>query len=159
MATKTEQMQRFMRYYREQVGKDVTAYEVAVAAKKAGWLMPVPKDPVEILAKEFARAAREEIRHDEETGEPYRANVSYTQGQGPNQPTLWGDIDKVNRNKMHKNYILRREQMVGDGLQLTYDVRHWNRVHPNEEPIEVELDLTDDVLWRINAPNDNQDAA
>jgi hypothetical protein len=159
MATKTEQMQRFQRYYREQVGNDVTMHEVAAAALKAGWKAPVPKDPVEILAKEFARAAREEIRYDEETGEPYRANISYNQMVGDRQQTFWGDIDQVSRRKMHNNYILRREQMVGDGLQMTLDLRHWNRVNSNDEPIHPELDFTDDVQWRLNAPKGNKDAA
>lgn len=154
MTTKIEQMQRFIRYHREQIGRDATSHEIALAAQKAGWTMPVPKDPLEILAKEFARVAREEIRHDEETGEPYRANVAYTQGQGAKQLTFWGDIDKVGRKKMHNNYILRREQMVGDGLQLTLDLKHWNRINPHEEAIQAELDFTDDVQWRLNAPKD-----
>jgi len=152
-------MQKFARYYRESVGKDVTMHEVALAAQKAGWKMPVPKDPVDILAKEFSRAAREEIRHDEVTGEPYRANIAYTQGQGSEQLTFWGDIDKAPRKNMVKNVALRREQMVGDGLQLTFDAKHWNRVNPDEEPIYVELDFTDDVQWRMNAPKEEEEAA
>ena len=159
MTTKAEQMQRFARHYRERVGKDVTMHEVAQAAITAGWKAPVPKDPVELLAKEFSRAAREEIRLDKVTGEPYRANVSYTQTQGSQQLTFWGDIDKVNRKIMQKNYILRREQMVGDGLQMAFDVKHWNRVNPGEEPIQIELDFTDDVEWRMNAPKENRKAA
>jgi hypothetical protein len=152
MATQKEQMQHFARYYREQVGHAVTMQEVATAAIKAGWKAPVPKDPVEILAKEFAKAERDEIRYDKVTGEPYRANIAYTQMQGDQQLTFWDDIDRVNRKIMLKNYIYRREQMVGDGLQLTYDVKHWNRIHPDEEPIQLELDFTDDVHWRMNAP-------
>ena len=154
MATKDELMQRFARHYREKVGRDVTMHEVALAAKQAGWKMPKPKDPIDILAKEFARAAAEEIRYDKETGEPYRANIYYTQKQGSQQLTFWGDIDKVERVKMHKNYILRREQMVGDGLQMALDLKHWNRVNPNEEPIVPDLDLTDDIEWKMNAPKD-----
>lgn len=152
MATKVEEMQRFQRYYREQQGKDVTMHEVALAYQQAGGKMPAPKSPVEILAKEFARAAQKEIRHDEETGEPYRANICYTQAYGNEQRTFWGDIDKVKRKIMHKNYILRREQMVGDGLQMALDLKHWNRVNPSEEPIQPELDFTDDVQWKMNAP-------
>jgi len=152
MATKVEEMQRFQRYYREKQGKDVTMHEVAEAASKAGWKMPVPKNPVDLLAKEFARAAREEIKVDEETGDPYRANISYNQIQGGQQLTFWGDIDKASRKKMVGNVALRREQMVGDGLQLTFDVKHWNRINPEQEPVQVDLDFTDDVQWKMNAP-------
>jgi len=53
---------------------------------------------------------------------------------------------------MLKSLINRREQMVGDGLQLTLDVDHWNGINPKEEPIQIPLDLTDDVEWRKNSP-------
>ena len=157
MATKKEQMQRFYRYYREQVGRDVTMHEVALAAKKAGWVMPTPKDPVDILASEFAAAAREELRKDEEMRESYRANIAYKQQIGKKEITFWGDIDNSPRINMVKNVVLRREQMVGDALQLTIDVRHWNRINPNEEPVQIELDFNDDVEWRLNAPKSDEE--
>jgi hypothetical protein len=159
MSTKKEQMQRFYRYYREKVGRDVTMQEVALAAKNAGWIMPIPKDPIELLANEFSAAAREETRKDKVLGESYRANIAYRQQQGDKSITLWGDIDNAPRKNMVKNVALRREQMVGDALQLTIDARHWNRVNPNEEPIQPELDFTDDVEWRLNAPKEEKDAA
>lgn len=159
MATMVERMNRFARYYRESVGRDATMHEVAVAAEKMGWKMPVPKDPIDILAKAFARAAREEIKYDEETGEPYRANICYDQKQGDKQLRFWADIDKASRDKMQKNYILRRENMVGDGLQMALDLKHWNRINADEEPIVPDLDLTDDVQWRMNAPREEDEAA
>jgi hypothetical protein len=55
---------------------------------------------------------------------------------------------------MFRSLQQRREQMVGDGLQLSFDSDHWNRIHPDEEPIKIELDFTDDVEWRKNAPDD-----
>jgi len=157
MATKKEQMQRFARYFREKVGRDVTSQELASAAKAAGWKMPKPKDPLDILAKEFAEAEGDEMKHDEETGDPYRANICYklTQGSKP----LWGDIDKATRDKMVKNVALRREQMIGDGLQLTRDANHWNRINPDNDPVQVELDFTDEVEWKMNAPKADEEAA
>mgnify|MGYP001244673902 CR=1 FL=1 len=156
MIKKAEMMQRFARHYREQIGRDATSHEIAEAWLKAGGKMPKPKNPIDELAKDFSRASREEIRIDKETGEPYRANISYTQVQGGVQLTFWGDIDKIDRRKMHNNYILRREQMVGDGLQLALDLKHWNRVNPKDEPIQPELDFTDDVQWRMNAPKEKK---
>jgi hypothetical protein len=49
--------------------------------------------------------------------------------------------------------------MVGDALQLTLDVTHWNRVHEGEDPIVMPLDFTDDVEWRLNAPDQDDKAA
>ncbi len=54
---------------------------------------------------------------------------------------------------MVKNVALRRDQMIGDGLQVTIDAMHWNRVNENEEPIQPDLDFTDDIEWRLNAPS------
>ncbi len=49
---------------------------------------------------------------------------------------------------------MRRELMVGDGLQITYDQDHWNSIHPNEEPITLPMDFTDDIEWRKNGPDE-----
>jgi len=43
---------------------------------------------------------------------------------------------------MQLSLVNRREQMVSDGLMLTYDQDHWNSVHPTEEPIQLPMDLT-----------------
>jgi hypothetical protein len=60
---------------------------------------------------------------------------------------------------MYKSLIQRREQMVGDALQLTFDANHWNGIHPGEEPIEMPLDFTDDVQWRMNVPCGEEEAS
>ncbi len=74
--------------------------------------------------------------------------------------TVWIDIDEAPRPKILKSLINRREQMVGDGLQLTLDQDHWNNVNPKDEPINIPMDLTEDIEWRKNAPDeDDQKAA
>ncbi len=93
------------------------------------------------LAKEFAKAAREEVLYDENTHSPYRANHA------------------IPRGSMHKSLYQRREQMVGDALQLSLDQDHWDSINPDEEPIQMSLDLTMDVEWRKNAPPDEQKAS
>lgn len=152
MSSKKLQIQRFTRWLRMKRGRDVTAQEVALALEAQGWKMPEPKTPVEQLAKEISSALREETRYDKVLQKDYRSNVYYTERQGSKQLTFWADIEKVNRKKMVKNYILRRDQMIGDGTQLSIDILHWNRINSKEEPIQPELDLTYDVEWRLNAP-------
>ena len=157
MASRNAEMQKFIRYYKRETGKhDVNMHDVAKFAKLKGWTLPTPPDPLDILAKLFSNAARIEIRHDKKTGRPYRANHAYHQMQGTQQLTFWVDIDdpQTTRPKMLKCLVIRREQMVGDGLQLTLDFEHWNSVHPKEEPINLDMDLTDDIAWRKNAPNE-----
>ncbi|MGD0757578.1 MAG: hypothetical protein ABR921_01640 [Candidatus Sulfotelmatobacter sp.] len=153
-------MQRLIRYYKEQTGKtEINMHEVAQFAVDQGWPLPRPIAAIDRLAKEFSKAAREEIRHDEKTGKPYRANHAFLTSQGSMQSTLWVDIDEAPRKPMLKSLVQRREQMVGDGLQLTLDAMHWNSIHPKDEPIDLPLDLGPDVEWRINAPDEEEKKA
>ena len=158
MSTKNERMQRFIRYWKEQTGETVVdMHRVAQAAYEQGWSLPKRPDLVDLLAKEFKRAARAEIRHDTETGELYRGYhaIPYTRENG--QLTFaWIDIEEAKRSQMWKALSLRREGMVNDGLQLTLDAEHWTRVHPDEEPIQLEMDITPDIEWRRNAPKEDE---
>jgi len=146
--TKSEQMQQFVRLYREETGEiDVNMTKVAEYALKKGWTPPKPSSPTEILARQFTDAMRVELKTDKSTGHPYRVNHAYVPR---GQTTLWFDIDDLNttRSKMQISLINRREQMVGDGLQLTFDADHWNAIHLSEEPIRMPLDFTEDINER-----------
>jgi len=157
MSTKSERMQKMIRYYKRQTGQyEVDMHEVAKFAHRQGWTLPKPPDPLDLLAHQFSQAAREEVRRDKNTGRPYRVNHAYPRTVDNQIVFFWLDIDdpKTPRHKMRKSAVNRREQMVGDGLQLTLDLDHWNSIHPNQEPIELDMDLTDDIKWRKNAPGD-----
>ena len=153
-------MQRLMRRYKDEAGAtEVDMHKVAEYALKQGWPMPTPETPLDRLAKQFSEAAREEIRRDETTGRPYRVNHAVTAKHGSKQLTFWVDIDEAPRKHVHRSFIQRREQMVGDGLQLTFDVDHWNSRNPNDEPIVMPMDFSDDIAWRKNAADEDQKAA
>ncbi len=106
--------------------------------------LPKPANPHDIAAAQFADAAREEIRHDNETHKPYRANHAVPAQQG----YRWIDIDEAPRGPMHRALIKRREGIVDDAVQLSFDADHWNSMHPNETPIVIPVDFTDDVQER-----------
>jgi hypothetical protein len=160
MATKHQKMQRLIHYYKDQTGKtEIDMKEVAKFAVAKGWPLPTPAKPLDLLAKEFSQAAREEMRYDKKTGKPYRANHALPIMQGEQQLHLWIDIDEAPRKPMLKSLILRREQMVNDGLQLSLDTDHWNSIHQDEEPINIPMDFTDDILWRKNAPEELKKAS
>ena len=161
MATKHQKMQTFIRYYREVTGeKDVDMHKVAKFAAQKGWKLPVPKNALDMLAKQFSAAAREETRYDEETNRPYRANHYFTVNRNGESQHLWLDIDDdAPRHKMKQAVGKRREQMVGEGLQLTLDVEHWNRINPAQEPLQVEMDLRDEIEWRKNAEDATEKAS
>jgi hypothetical protein len=65
------------------------------------------------------------------------------------------DINDAPRKAIHKFLINRREQMVGDGLQLTLDALYWNGQPPDEEPIVLPMYLSPDIEWRMNAPDED----
>lgn len=156
MATKNQEMQSFIRLYKEQTGeREVDMHKVVDFAVRLGWPLPTPADPRDQLATQFSQAAREEIRQDKKTGHPYRANhaIPITR-DGRQLSYLWIDIDEAPRGQMHKSLINRREQIVGDALQLSLDADHWNSIHSDEEAIQIPLDFTDDVEWRKNAPEE-----
>lgn len=158
--TKAQEMQNIIRRYREETGKDsINMHDVAKYAAGMGWPLPKPRTALERLAEQFSSAAREEFRKDEVTGKPYRANLAVTTWQGSAQMTLWTDIDVAPRHVAHKSFQQRREQTVGDIVQLTFDVLHWNRVNETEEEIVMPTDFTDDVQWRTNAPDEEEKSA
>jgi hypothetical protein len=153
--TQKQQMQDLIRHYKQETGEtEVDMHKVADYAVKHGWPLPRPTNPLDALAAAFSGAARDEIRHDAQTGRPYRANHAFPVRQGDIQLFLWVDIDEAPRDPMMKSLINRREQIVGDVVQLTFDAEHWNSIHPREEPIVMPADFKDDVEWRKNGPEE-----
>lgn len=150
MSTKHQNYQKCIRHY-----KDITGEREVDLKKVAEWMIanghkpPTPKTASELLAVDLATAAREETRYDKNTGRPYRANHAFPTSSG----NLWFDIDEnPPRRKMHMSLMKRREQMVGDGLQLTLDADHWNTQNGGQEPIKIPLDFELDVAIRMNTP-------
>jgi hypothetical protein len=156
MATAIQRRQRFIRYYKEQTGKkEINMREVAEFAHKMGWPLPKPVDPMDLFAKQFAEAAREETRTDKVTKRPYKANLAITRRlANGKQLAFWFDVDDdAPRQRMVKGLTLYREQMVSEAVIGTNTADHWNRLHPDQEPLPFPTDLTDDVEWRLNAPD------
>jgi len=59
---------------------------------------------------------------------------------------------------MRASLVMRREQMVNDGLQLTFDMEHWNGIRPESDHIDLPMHLTFDVELR-RAADDEDEAA
>jgi hypothetical protein len=146
---RTKDLQKIISLYRQKTGKnEISMREVAeFAARELKMELPTPQDPLDLLAKKFAIAAREETRKDKITNRPYRVNHAVPMGS---QQTLWVDIDQASRGQMHKSLITRRNQIIGDALQLDLDAEHWNNINPTEAPIQIPLDFTEDVEERKN---------
>jgi hypothetical protein len=162
MATKHQQMQRLVHYFRETTGDtdvNVHSKEFIDFAIAQGWPLPKPTDARDLMADQFSQALREEIKQDKKTGLPYRVNHVYTVQKGEKQLRFWVDIDQAPRKTMEKSLAVRREQMVGDGFQLTNDADHWNSIHPEEKPIQISMDFREDIEERKAAPKEVQKKA
>lgn len=156
MSTKHEKMRRFVRWYKQENKKTaVTMAEVAREAIARGWKLPPPISPEERLAKQFADAEREEIRYDKATKEPYRGNLALTERlRDGTQLSLWIDTDEASRSQMVMALHKYREQMIGEAVIGTNTAEHWNRTHPDQQPLPFPTDLADEVQWRKNAPEE-----
>lgn len=114
--------------------------------------MPKAKTPRELLAKRLSRSARQQMREDTETGFFGRANLAYQVVESGEAKVRWFDpkAPTATREKFAKARTLRREQMVGDGFQYAVDDLLWNRDHPNDPQFVLDLNITEDVMWRMN---------
>ncbi len=63
------------------------------------------------------------------------------------------------RQHMEKAFQQRREQIVGECVQLKTDVDVYNDINTHEEPIQLILDFTEDVEERLIWRPGNDEAA
>lgn len=161
MSKETRTIQKFIKMYQLETGLEEYRMTDAVEyAVSKGFPVPEPISGKERLARKFARAAAEEVRYDEETRRPYRANRARVTIENNSQTTFWWfDLDRAGRNVVEKYSTQRREHMFGEIYQHVLDLDHWNRVHADEKPVTFEPDFTDDVEWRKNAPDEDKQAS
>ena len=150
MSNINKKRQAFFRYVCRLKGtNEVTMHEVAEVALKMGWQLPVPKDPMELLAKQFADAVGEETRQDKTTKNVYKANLAYSRRM-PNgqQLWLWFDVDEATRPQMVKGLHHYREHLVDSTVIGVNTAEHWNLSNSGQEELPFVTDLTDDVAER-----------
>lgn len=148
MTTKNEMFQRAWRLFEKQNGHiPASAREASIWAVQQG-LIDLPEvDPYDALADEFARALREEYATDK-SGRRYRVNHAVRVTRRGVQYTMWAILQTAPRAHMQRAFIQRREQVVGDLVQLVTDVEVYNEMNKDAEPIQLVLDFTDDVEER-----------
>ena len=146
MSAYHDALQRFWTAYEQEHGKGavVDAQEVASWAIKHGYWKPRPQDIVDQLAEDLKRAWREEYRVDA-LGRRYRAKHAVRITRDGKQASLWADMDTAPRQHMERAFAQRRQQIVGDCLQLKIDVDVYNDRDSSVAPIPLVLDFTDDV--------------
>jgi hypothetical protein len=152
----TKEIQRLFRLYKVETKiqfVDPRAYAQWLVDK--GWELPIPPDPLDLLAKKAQDALREETRRDAKTGREYKVNLSFDPGTG--QGSFLIDVDEAERPVVLKCLVQRREQTAGDAYQIELIQEHWNNLHPDQEPIKLPHDYTMDVEIKKNSDNSGLD--
>jgi hypothetical protein len=128
-----------------------------------GWLAPPPVTEEDRLAQLFKDAARQDIRHDRKTGRPYRGYHAVPKQSADGQLIFsYIDIDdpKTKPESFRKACVTRREQTVGDVVQLRLDQLHWNDQRPLEQHVELlPADMEFDIEIRLAGMDDQDEAA
>jgi hypothetical protein len=145
MSSYKEELQRFWHLYRDAGhSESPTAKEVASWAYDAGLWKPRASDIVDVLAEDLARAWREEYATDSK-GRRYRKKHPRRVERDGKQLYLWEDLETAPREHMELAFAQRRQQIVGDCIQLSIDVDVYNGRNRDKEPIQIVLDFEDDV--------------
>jgi hypothetical protein len=134
-----------------------SARQIAVWAINKGHYKAHRDKMIAKAADDFAAAMRDEHYTDPQ-GRRVRtlhaARVYSKSKSGTReQQMLWHDIRIASHDFMERAFQLRRRQIVGDCRQLKNDVDSYNDNHPNEKPIQLLLDFTDDTA-EANQPRE-----
>lgn len=131
--------------YVEEVNEDpVSLDEVADWVLRERLFSPGPRDLKKLCKDALAEGLRSHKRFDGTRW--YRAKHSVRTNIGGVQLSLWADIDKnASRSFMEKSLAQRRRNAVHGCFQMKMDADHYNEANPNQDPIQLILDFTDDV--------------
>jgi hypothetical protein len=149
MPSKNETFQAVWREYEHLHGHVPSTLREAVEwGVRQGRLRVPAVDPYDILADDMSKALREEYKTDRK-GRRYRVNHAVRATRGGVQHTFWAVMGFAPPEHMTRAFTQRREQIVGDCVQLRTDVDAYNDMSNGEETIQLVLDFTDDVAERL----------
>lgn len=148
MARYNEKLQNVWHLYEAENGSVPATAREAVAWGVSRHMIGLPEvDPLDKLASDMSTALREEYATDT-NGRRYRVNHAVRVTKGGVQYTFWAMMKDAPREHMQKAFIQRREQIVGDCVQLDTDVGAYNALHENQQPIQMLFDFREDIEER-----------
>lgn len=149
MATKTEQLQQIWHKYDAEREHKPTSAREAVEWAVAEGILELPKvDAYDVLAGQMSQALREEYDTDTQ-GRRYRVNHAARVTKAGVQYTFWAAMGFAPHDHMERAFAQRRDQIIGDNLQLKIDVDVYNDLNKGKRPeVQLVLDYTDDVAER-----------
>ncbi len=149
MPTKNERLQQIWHNYDSKEDHRPTSAREAVEWAVREGILDLPKiDPYDVLAGQMSSALRDEYATDAK-GRRYRINHAVRVTKGGVQQTFWAMMGFAPHEHMERAFTQRREQIVGDNVQLKTDVDVYNDLNRGTRPeIQLILDYTDDVAER-----------
>lgn len=117
-------------------------------AVRNGKMVPRPEDVRKIFRRQVSTALRQVHRTNDE-GTTYRAKQCVTIAEEGKQRTLWFDVDRNGTPRLRQRAVKqRREAIANDVYRAMSDVAHMNYAFPGDEPIQFEMDFTEDYEER-----------
>ena len=149
MANYNEQLVRAWDEWEELTGNDANDpddfLDWAIANNR---LYTKPEDIRKIHRRRLSEALRQVHRIDDE-GNTYRAKQCVTIIEEGRQRTLVFDIDKNGTPQLRQKAVKqRRDAIANDVYRAMSDVAHMNFAYPADEPIQFELDFSEDYEER-----------
>ena len=143
-----ESLQNTWHLYEKRHGSvPVTARDAVLWGVSQGLIEAPEFDPYAKLAEDMATALREEYAIDAK-GRRYRVNHAVRVTKAGVQYTFWAIMKDAPREHMQKAFIQRRDQIVGDCVQLATDVESYNDMKSDQPQIPMLFDFRDDVEER-----------
>lgn len=146
--TLAELDQRLWREYEEVHDHNAASARDVIdwAVRERGLQLP-RVDPRDVLAERMSKHLREEYATDAK-GRRYRKNHAIRVTKDGVQTTMWGIMGFAPHAHMQRAFTQRREQVIGDLVQLDVDVEVYNETIPKDKQIQLVLDFKDDVAER-----------
>lgn len=138
----------YIRRYQEEFGATgvIDAHDLAAWAYRNGLHKPNERTIIDVIAADIAQVFREEYRVDR-FGRRYRAKHAATRKEGNRTLSLWADLDDPEAPHEHfvRSFAQRRQQIVGDCIQLKTDADVYNDKRKPAQLVQIPLDFSLDV--------------
>jgi hypothetical protein len=161
MSAYANQVKEYVQRYQIEIDANgmLDPHAVAEWAYRNGLHKPNPRTVIDAIAADIAQVFREEYRTDK-SGQRYRAMHAVRSRTGNRTMSLWADMDdeRAPRDHFVRSFAQRRQQIVGDCFQLMTDVDVYNSKCPEQQPIQLVLDFTNDIE-ELRLPLDGRKAA
>ena len=149
MANYNEQVIRAWDEWEDQTGDEANDpddfIDWAIANNR---LYTPPEDVRKIHRRRVSEALRQVHRVNDE-GTTYRAKQCVTIVEEGRQRTLVFDVDKNGTPQLRQKAVRqRRDAIANDVYRAMSDVEHMNFAYPHDQPIQFEMDFTEDYEER-----------